>query len=191
MDIQVNGIHFDVGDSLTTHVRERLADRVQKHFDNAIEASVTFSREAHLVRVDCSVHAGHAIVMQSHGDADDPYVAFDRSLDRIEKRLRRYKSRLLDQHRASKEEFESVLASSYVLAGEDDESDEEPENLHPIIVAENTTDIPTVTVGGAVMRMDLAGSQVFMFRNSAHGGLNVVYRREDGNIGWIDPKNAD
>ena len=190
MDIQVNGKQFDVGESLTAHVRDRLAERVQKHFDKAMEASVTFSREAHLVRVDCSVHAGHGIMMQSHGAAEDPYASFDLTLDRIEKRLRRYKSRLVDHHRNQKAELESVSAASYVIAGEDDESDEEPADLQPVIVAETKTDIPTVTVGGAVMRMDLAGGNVFMFRNSAHGELNVVYRREDGNIGWIDPKSA-
>ncbi len=188
MDIQVNGRQFDVGDALTTHVRSRLSERVHKHFDKAVESTVTFSREGHSVRVDCSVHAGHAIVMQSHGTADDPYASFDQSLDRIEKRLRRYKSRLVDQHRVSKEHFESTLAASYVIAGEDDESDIEPDDHQPIIIAETKTDVPTVTVGGAVMRMDLAGGQVFIFKNSAHGGLNVVYRREDGNIGWIDPK---
>ena len=191
MDIQVNGRQFDVGESLTTHVRSRLAERVQKHFDKAVESTVTFSREGHLVRTDCSVHAGHAIVMQSHGSADDPYASFDQSLERIEKRLRRYKSRLIDHHRNAKEELEMSMAASYVIAGEDDDSVDEPEELQPVIVAETTTDIPTVTVGGAVMRMDLSASPVFVFRNSAHGEVNVVYRRDDGNIGWIDPKNAE
>ena len=190
MDIQVNGKQFDVGEALTGHVRDRLTEKVQKHFDRAVEANVTFSREAHFIRVDCSVHAGHHIDMQSHGEAEDPYASFDRALERIEKRLRRYKSRLVNHHRAEKAELESVSAASYVIAGEDDESDQEPEDLQPIIVAETTTDIPTVTVGGAVMRMDLSGRNVFMFRNSANGELNVVYRREDGNIGWIDPQSA-
>jgi len=191
MDIQVNGRQFDVGASLTSHVKDRLAERVQKHFENAVESTVTFSREGHLVHTDCSVHAGHAILMQSHGSAEDPYASFDQSLERIEKRLRRYKSRLVDHHRAAKEELVSRLADSYVIAGEDDDSEEEPTELQPVIVAETKTDIPTVTVGGAVMRMDLAASPVFVFHNSAHGGLNVVYRRTDGNIGWIDPQEAE
>ena len=190
MDIQVNGRQFDVGESLTAHVQSRVAERVQKHFEKAVEAAVTFSREGHSVRTDCSVHAGHAIVMQSHGTANDPYASFDKCLERIEKRLRRYKSRLVDQHRSAKEELEISLASSYVIASEDDESDKEPAGLQPVIVAEAKTDIPTITVGGAVMRMEFAGSPVFVFRNSANGELNVVYRRDDGNIGWIDPKTT-
>ncbi len=188
MEIQVNGKQFDVGASLTSYVQDKLAERVQKHFEKALEASVTFSRSGHNIRTDCSVHAGHAIVMQSHAEADDAYVSLDQTLDRIEKRLRRYKNRLVDLHRSAKEELEYSAASSYVIASEDEESIDEPADLQPVIVAEATTDIPTVTVGGAVMRMDLAASPVFVFRNAANGELNVVYRRDDGNIGWIDPK---
>jgi ribosomal subunit interface protein len=191
MDIQVSGRQFDVGEALTDHVKDRLAEGVQKYFEKAVESTVTFSREGHLVRTDCSVHAGHSIVMQSHGSAEDPYASFDQSLARIEKRLRRYKSRLVDHHRADKEALVSRMADSYVIAGEDADSEKEPEELQPVIVAETKTDIPTVTVGGAVMRMDLSASPVFVFHNSAHGGLNVVYRRADGNIGWIDPKEAE
>lgn len=190
MDIQVNGKQFDVGESLTSYVKDKLAERVLKHFEHAIEAHVTFSREAHLVRVDCSVHAGHGIMMQSHGETDEPYASFDQALDRIEKRLRRYKSRLVDHHRSVKAGLEMIPAASYVLADDEDVVDDEPADTQPVIVAETTLDIPTVTVGHAVMRMDLMGANAFIFRNSAHGELNVVYRREDGNIGWVDPSKS-
>jgi len=190
MDVQVNGKQIDIGDALRSHVIDRMAERVSKYFDRAVDGHVTFSREAHLIRVDCAVHAGHGIDMQSHASAEDPYASFDQALDRIEKRLRRYKRRLRNHHHAGKGDLESVPAASYVLAGED-EAAEEPEDLLPVIVAETRTEIPTTTVGAAVMRMDLADSPVFMFRNSAHGGLNVVYRRPDGNIGWIDPQQSE
>lgn len=190
MDIQVNGKQIDIGDALGTHVRDRLAERVHKYFDRATDAHVTFSREAHLIRVDCSVHAGHGILLQSHGENEDPYTSFDQALDRVEKRLRRYKRRLTNHHTAQKGNLESIDAASYVLAGEDEEADE-PEDLQPVIIAETRTGIPTTTVGGAVMRLDLSDAKALMFRNSAHGGLNVVYRRADGNIGWIDPQGQE
>jgi len=187
MDIQVHGKQIDIGDALREQVVDRLDDGVSKYFDSAIDANITVSREAHLFRVDCSVHVGHGIRLQSHGEGVDPYAAFDIALERIEKRLRRYKRRLTDHHQRQRDVLESQQAMSYVLAGGDDEAEEELADHQPIIVAETTTDVPTVTVGDAVMRMDLAEAPIFMFRNSAHGGLNVVYRRNDGNIGWIDP----
>jgi ribosomal subunit interface protein len=190
MEIQVNGKQMDVGDALREHVTERLDERVSKYFDRAVDANITFSPEAHMIRVDCSVHAGHGIVMQSHASADDAYASFDQALERIEKRLRRYKRRLRNHHAATKNDLEVVPASGYVLAGEEDHH-EEPEDLQPVIVAEMSLEIPTTTVGGAVMRMDLSDTPVMMFRNSAHGRLNVVYRRPDGNIGWIDPQGQN
>jgi ribosomal subunit interface protein len=189
MEIQVNGKQIDIGDALREHVTDRIEERVSKYFDRAVDAHVTFSRVAHMIRVDCSVHAGHAIVMQSHAEADEPYASFDQALDRIETRLRRYKRRLKNHHAASKvNTAELGAASGYVLAGEE-EGTEEPEDLQPLIVAEMRLEIPTTTVGGAVMRLDLSDAPVMMFRNSAHGRLNVVYRRPDGNIGWIDPQD--
>ncbi len=190
MDVQINGKQFDVGDSLSAYVREKLEDGVLKHFEQAMESKVTFSREAHMVRVDCKVHAGHGIAMQTHGETDDPYASFDQAIARMEKRLRRYKRRLIDHHRGDKAELEWTSANSYVLADDQDNEEDTSDDLQPVIIAETKLDIPTVTVGGAVMRMDLLGVGTFVFRNSAHGELNVVYRRPDGNIGWIDPETV-
>lgn len=191
MEIQVHGKQIDVGDALRAHVTDRLADGVDKYFDSAVDGHVTLSRDAHLVRVDCGVHVGHGIRLQSHGEASDPYAAFDQALERIEKRLRRYKRRLKDHHRrktsGEKAEMEMIRAASYVLAGEDEDAAAEPVEDQPIIIAEAMTEIPMATVGEAVMRMDLADASVMMFRNAGHGGLNVVYKRPDGNVGWIDP----
>ena len=119
------------------------------------------------------------------------YASFEGAMDRMEKQLRRYKRRLKDHHRSREAPIEAAGAASYILAGSADDHDgPEPESLQPVIVAETETRVPFFSVGEAVMQMELAGAHLLVFRNDAHGGVNVVYRREDGNIGWIDPRNA-
>ncbi len=156
---------------------------------------MVFSRQGPMYRADCSVHVGSGITLQSHGEAGEIYSSFDVAADRVEKRLRRYKRRLRGHPRSNPEE--AIAAQSYVIApdtevaeGVDDEGWQEGEENHPVIIAETATKIDSLTVGEAVMRMDLADLPALMFRNRAHGGLNVVYRRPDGNIGWIDPTNV-
>jgi ribosomal subunit interface protein len=202
MQISVTGHQFDVGDALRGRVEDDLTSSVDKYFDQAIEANVVFSREAHGVRVDISVHVGRGIMLQGHGSAENAHTAFDGALDRIAKRLRRHKRRLRDHHRDRKsEQADEVLqAQQYILSGpaEDeapDDADDGETSLpdaggeqNPVVIAEMTTRIDILTVGEAVMRMDLADQPALVFRNSGHGGLNVVYRRNDGNIGWIDPE---
>lgn len=189
MKVVVTGKQLDVGDALRSHVEEALNNAVKKYFSQTIEAHVTFSREAHLFKADCSVHIGQGMNLQSQGEAVDVYAAFDAAIEKLEKRLRRYKRRLTNHHKSKNNHGESLEAASYVLAAEDD-SHEEPEDSHPLVIAEMTMEIPEATVGEAVMRMDLADASTLMFRNRAHGGLNVVYRRADGNIGWIDPQST-
>ncbi|MBT3359789.1 MAG: ribosome-associated translation inhibitor RaiA [Rhodospirillales bacterium] len=186
MEITVKGKNLNVGDSLRTHVEENLDSDVKKYFDRALHATVLFSREAHLFRADVTVHAGRGMTMQGKCSADEIHAAFDGALDRITKQLRRYKRRLRDHHKARGAE-ETLSAQQYVIApGAEDE--EVSTDAQPTIVAEMEAEIDTITVSEAVMHMDLADSPVVMFRNRAHGGLNVVYRRPDGNIGWIDPR---
>lgn len=194
MKVVVNGKQIDVGDALRTYVIDQLQNNLGKYFDDKrMEASVTFSRQAHLFRADCTVHAGSEIYLQSHGEAADIYPAFDGACDRIEKRLRRYKRRLTDHHKRRLEsEAANWRAAAYVLAPEDVEEEEHEhhaEGWQPIVVAETTMDIPELSVGEAVMRMDLAEAPVLMFRNRSNGQFNVVFRRQDGNIGWVDPAN--
>ncbi|MBL6929319.1 MAG: ribosome-associated translation inhibitor RaiA [Rhodospirillales bacterium] len=188
MEITVKGKNLNVGDSLRTHVEENLDSDVKKYFDRALHATVLFSREAHLFRADVTVHAGRGMTMQGKCAADEIHAAFDGALDRISKQLRRYKRRLRDHHKARGAE-DTLSAQQYVLApGAEDE--EVQIDAQPAIVAEMEAEIDTITVSEAVMHMDLADSPVVMFRNRAHGGLNVVYRRPDGNIGWIDPRGT-
>jgi ribosomal subunit interface protein len=187
MQIKINGKHIDVGAALRTHVEERLGGLVEKYFDNAVDAAVTFSREAHLYKCDAKVHLPTGLHAQASNAADDIYAAHDGCLERIEKQLRRYKRRIKNHTAQRAEPIEAQLASAFVIHGGDHE--EEPESLDPLIVAEMTMDIQTISVGEAVMQMELAHAPFLMFRNERHGGFNVVYRRDDGNIGWVDPDN--
>ena len=191
MNLTVNGKGIDVGEALRTYVAESLDRMFEKYFSNPIEATVTFSKQGYRFHAMISVHVGRGILMQAEDDGGDAYAAFDIAAETISKRLRRHKRRLRDHHRA---QTDSYAAKQFVLAP--DVGDEAAEagdevdhaNGHAaLIVAELEADIPTLTVGEAVMRLDLAETQAMLFHNRAHGGLNMVYRRNDGNIGWVDP----
>lgn len=193
MQVSVTGKQIDVGDALRGHVDDRLNELVSKYFDNPMEAAVVFAREGkgRQIRADISVHVGRGMLMQGHGEADDPYLAFDAMLERIAKQLRRYKRRLRDHHRkpGAGAVAETLQAQQYVLAaGDEDEEEQLSPDGQPVVIAEMTTPVETMTVGEAVMRMDLANMPALVFQNSAHGGINVVYRRTDGNVGWVDPR---
>jgi len=186
MEISVTGKNMDVGESLTSHVQDLLAPAVTKYFSQAIDASVNFSKAGHGLRADITVHPGpRGLAIQGGGESADAYGAFDGALERISKQLRRYKRRLNDHHKTRDHE-NILLAQQYVMEPESD-TEEVSVDGQPAIIAEMPTSIESLTVGQAVMRMDLADQPVIMFRNSASGGLNVVYRRPDGNVGWIDP----
>ncbi len=149
-----------------------------------------FSRSAHEYVCEAIVHLSTGLTAQARAHATEIYAAFDACGEKMEKQLRRYKRRLKDHHKERSQPVELSGASSYILAAPEDEDAHEPETLQPIIVAEMQTKIPSLSVGEAVMQMELAGAPVLVFRHEGHTGVNVVYRREDGNIGWIDPSNA-
>jgi ribosomal subunit interface protein len=188
MQIQINGKQIDVGDSLRGHVATRLAAAVGKYADRAVDATVTFSRDGAFFKADAQVHLPTGLVAQAKGSDADIYAAFEGCAERIEKQLRRYKRRLKDHHAARPQPIEAMAAPAYVIAGEDHAEDAEPATLDPVIVAEMTVTIRKMSVGEAVMQMELAHAPFLMFRNERHGGLNIVHRREDGAIGWIDPE---
>ena len=195
MNVQVKGKQIDVGDSLRGHVTNNLNQLVGKYFNNPLEATVVFSKEAHMFRADISVHAARGITLQSNASSADPYPAFDEAAERIAKRLSRYKKRLLDLHQMPQGHdktayLESIPANQYVLDPEKQDDSAELEKAHtPLIVAETQTSIDTLTVSQAVMRLDLAQLPALLFCNSANSQINMVYRRADGNIGWVDPSN--
>jgi ribosomal subunit interface protein len=190
MRIQISGKQMDIGDALRTHVEDRLGEAVAKYFDRPVDAVVTFCKDRHQFVADSSVHLATGMTVQATAKADEVYASFEGAVERMEKQLRRYKRRLKDHHRDRQDPIEAMDASSYVLRGHDENDGEEPASLQPVIVAEMATRVPSLSVGEAVMQMELAGAQLLVFRNDAHGGVNVVYRRDDGNVGWIDPKNA-
>lgn len=187
MRIAVQGKQMDVGDSLRTHIEDALKANTEKYFDRAVEGTATVSKDKHLFKSDITVHVGKEIHVQGRGQAEDAYAAVDESIDRISKQLRRYKRRLRDHHR-DQDRLQAEAAQYTVFSGIEEEIPEEAAG--PAVVAEVDKEILKLAVSDAVMRMDLADLPVLVFRNSANNKVNVVYRREDGNIGWIDPTNA-
>jgi ribosomal subunit interface protein len=206
MHLTVKGKQLDVGDALRTHASEVLQAIVEKYFNDPIEANVVISRDAHLFTADISVHVGRNILLQSSAEATEPYPAFDAAAERLAKRLRRHKRRLRGRHRDGQAAAASLPAMNYILdvGAPDDQADDgrpepseagagtdgEDDRAQPVVVAVLATTIDTLTVSEAVMRMDLADLPALMFRNRGHGGLNMVYRRPDGNVGWVDPKGS-
>ena len=188
MRYQITGKQIDVGDALRTHVETSLGAIVEKYAGRPTDAQVVFSRAAHEFACEAEIHLSTGLTAQAKAKATEIYAAFDACGEKMEKQLRRYKRRLKNHHQARTAPVESLGGASYILASEED--GEEPETLQPIIVAEMETRIPTLSVGEAVMQMELAGAPVLVFRNEKGEGLNVVYRRDDGNVGWIDPAAA-
>lgn len=191
MQVTVTGKQLDVGDALRSRCESHLAAAVNKYFSNPLEAQVVVTREAHLFRADISVHVGRAIQVRGQSAAADAYAAVDQAVEHVAKRLRRFKRRLNDHHRTPVEAL-----PTYVIAEPAEETDTEHEvpaadGTRPVIIAEMTTEIATLAVNEAVLRLDLGGLPAMLFRNAGHGGLNLVYRRPDGNIGWIDPQGNE
>lgn len=196
MQLTVTGKGVDVGGALRAHVEESLGAILEKYFGSAIEAHAVFTRERHLIHADLAIHIGRGIVVNSAAAANEFYAAFDAAAERLGKQLRRYKRRLRDHHAKASGAVgtgDAETARSYVLAPPPDEEEDEQDRADgaagtaPVVIAEMSTELPNLTVSEAVMRMDLANAPVLLFRNRSHGALNLVYRRGDGNIGWIDP----
>ncbi|MFK7837619.1 MAG: ribosome-associated translation inhibitor RaiA [Sulfitobacter sp.] len=187
MRYQISGKQIDIGDALQTHVKEELGASVAKYAERPTDAQVVFSKSGHEFVCEATVHLSTGLTASAKAHNNDIYGAFDGCNEKMEKQLRRYKRRLKDHHKDRVEPVELLGASSYILASDGDSEAQEPETLQPMIIAEMQTKIATLSVGEAVMQMELAGAPVLVFRNEGKEGLNVVYRREDGNIGWIDP----
>lgn len=195
MQVQVTGKHMDVGEALRTRVAEELSNSIGKYFDRGGGADVVVSREGHSFRVDCAVTLASGQQLTTHGLGGDAHVAFDAAMAKMERRIRRYKRRLKDHHvqalaRQAETAAYFVLRSNELEAGEEEEAEENEDFAEPMVIAETETPIRTMTVSMAVMQLDLTEAQTIVFRNAAHGGLSVVYRRPDGNIGWIDPERT-
>lgn len=187
MRYQISGKQIDIGAALQAHVKANLGSIVEKYAERPTDANIVFSRSAHEYVCETTVHLSTGLTAQAKAHATEIYASFEACCEKMEKQLRRYKRRLKDHYKDRTEPVELSGASSYILASEDQAEDAEPSSLQPIIIAEMETQIPSLSVGEAVMQMELAGAPVLVFRNEGKDGLNVVYRRDDGNIGWIDP----
>ena len=192
MQITVAGKQMELSDALRVRVSEQLDLISHKYFDGALDASVTFSRARSFFTCDINLHAGRGLTLRGEGEAADAHGAFDDAAEHIAKRLRRYRRRVNDHARDLATRARPEAARQYVLSQSEDAQPASGEGrseapAYATVIAESQAEINTLSVGEAVMRMDLADQQVLMFRNSATAEFNVIYRRPDGNIGWIDP----
>lgn len=200
MQLTVQGQQISVGENLREYVEEKIEDINQKYFNHANHATITFSKEGHshpLVKAHISITVGKNIMVIADDEESDPYAAFDYAATKVAKQLRRYKTRLRDHHERTEQvpEAEIQKAQDYVISANESTDNEEeksavPEGDDPVVIAEMTTNIETMSVSEAVMRLDLAHQNALMFRNAKTNELNMVYRRTDGNIGWVDPETA-
>ncbi len=188
MSLRVSGKNISIGEALRIHVTDRVNAVTGKYFDGSVTGHVTITPDGTGYRADCNLHLASGIVLQADGRAQDPYGAFDQSAERIEKRLRRYKSRLKSHHDHDAAKAETV--ASYVLEAPDQEQ-EAPAEFSPAVIAESTTQLRRRSVSQAVLDLDLSGAPLVVFRHASTGRVNVVYRRSDQNVGWIDtPEGA-
>jgi ribosomal subunit interface protein len=177
-------------DALSDQWQTELGAVLAKYSGRPTEAYVVFSKSAHEFVCESVVHLSTGLSCQAKAHANEIYQAFDESLEKMDKQLRRYKRRLRNHHRDRPQPVEFGAGASYILAPTEEPEEADTEALQPVVVAEMETKIPSITVGEAVMQLELGGQRMLVFRNEGHGGVNVVYRRDDGNIGWIDPRNS-
>ena len=192
MDIRVSGHQIDTGEALRGHVDTRLSTIADKFFSRAISAQVTVGKGPydHSFTCDVVAHVPQGVVLKGHGGAADAHAAFDQAADRIEKQLRRYKRRLKDRHTQTShaESANDALEAGYTIFAPPLDDEEVMADGHPPVVAETRVDIPSASVSDAVMLLDLRDTNALMFRNSGTGDFNMVYRRGDGTIGWVEPQ---
>lgn len=190
MRYQISGKQIDIGEALQTHVKAELGEVVEKYAQRPTDAVIVFSRVAHEYVCEATIHLSTGLNAAAKGHASEIYAAFESCREKMDKQLRRYKRRLRDHHRDRTAPVEFDGGSSYILAPTEEPEDIEADLNQPIVIAEMETKIPSITVGEAVMQLELGAQKMLVFRNEGHGGVNVVYRRDDGNIGWIDPRNS-
>jgi ribosomal subunit interface protein len=188
MTVRVSGKNVDIGDALRTYAQTRIVAAVAKYFDGAVRGHVTFEPEGSGYRAECTLHLSSGATLQTEAKAHDIYVCYDQAAERLEKRLRRYKRRLKGHHPAGElDGAEGTRVASYVIEAPD-ESIEDPGEFSPVTIAEQTSRLKRLSVSAAILELDMTGAPVIVFRHAGHGRVNVVYRRLDGNIGWIDPE---
>lgn len=194
MGIRISGKNLDVGETLRTQAVDRVTGTVEKYYEGGVTGHVTVSKDGTAFRTDGVLHLSSGITLEATGNAHDAYASLDQMMERIEKRLRRYKQRIKDRSGQGQERRVLVEMPAYVIATPDLEAEEEApakaHDGHPAIIAEATKSLHELSVGDAVAELDMTGASVVVFRNAGNGRVNIVYRRRDGNIGWVDPPAA-
>lgn len=190
MRYQISGRQIDIGEALQTHVKAELGETVEKYAQRPTEAVVVFSRIGHEFHCEATVHLSTGLNVAAKGHSSEIYAAFESTREKMDKQMRRHKRRLRDHHAKRSQPVEFGGGSMYVLASNEEPETSESDDLTPIVIAEMEAKVPEVSVGEAVMQLELTAQKFLVFRNEGHGGVNVVYRRDDGNIGWIDPRNS-
>lgn len=184
MTIQVTGKNLDVGEALRSYVQERVASTVEKFIGRQPTGHVRIEKGRGEFRTDCTIHLWQGMSLEAHGVATDAYQSADLACERLEKRVRRY-TRRLKKHGGGETPRKQTQAADYVIQAAPEEHEKRDED-NPIVIAEAETVVHEMAVSDAVMQMDLSDRPFVVFRNASHGEINVVYRRDDGNIGWID-----
>ena len=199
MTLQVTGKNIEVGESFKTYVEEKLDAAIEKYVGQHLAAHVRVEKERGRFHTDCSVRLRSGLMLEAAGEGADAYASADAAFEHLEKRLRRYKRRLKSRHHgtSSTRQAPEVQVNDFVVSLHDDSADDTadghgPEHLngagdHALVVAETERAVREVPVSEAVMQLDLTNEQFMVYRNASSGAINVVYRRKDGNIGWIDP----
>lgn len=188
MTLRIAGKHMDIGEAFRIRIEQRIGSAIDKYFDGGFAGHVTVRKSGSRYDADCLLHLDSGTVLQAGGQAQDPNAAFDAAAERIEKRLRRYKRRLKTHPTGSDSGLDIAHRIMEPLA--DDEEDV-ADDFAPTIVAESKVSLRTMSVASAVIELDLTDRPVFVFRNPGSSAVNIVYRRADGNIGWIDPSTVD
>ena len=188
MSVRVTGKHMDIGDAFRTRITGQINDAIAKYFDGGFASQVLVAKSGSRFSADCRIHLDSGADLHAEGKANDPQVAFESAFERIEKRLRRYKRKLRDHHHGESRAAATEIPYTVIDSMADD-AEEVADNFAPVIVAETTKKLATMTVATAVMALDMTDEPVMMFRKPGSEELNIVYRRNDGNIGWIDSAN--
>ncbi|MBB4196971.1 ribosomal subunit interface protein [Rhodoblastus sphagnicola] len=191
MGLRISGKNINIGEALRTHVSERLKSVTEKYFDGSVTGHVTIEPEGSGYRADCTLHLASGVTIQAEGRAQEVYASFDQTATRIESRMRRYKRKLKDRS-ASQQREAPAEPVHYTVLSALDETEEAPSEseFKPAIVAESEKVLQQLSVSAAVLELDLTGMPVLAFRHATTGRVNVIYRRTDGNIGWIDPAGS-
>jgi len=188
MDIRVSGHQIDTGSALQEHATDRLNSIIDKYFSRALSSQVTFGKApTSAFTSDIVMHVMQGLILKAHGEAHDVHVAFDQAADKIDKQLRRYKRRLKDRHAQVAFVAREEEAAYTVFAPAIEETEDDVESDAPLVIAETRVDIPEASVSDAVMMLDLRHPTALFFKNAGPGRHNMVYRRHDGSIGWVEP----